>query len=260
MSAVLYNGDCISLMKDIPDNSIDAVICDLPYGTTRNKWDVVIPFEELWPAYNRIVKDGGAIILTASQPFTSVLIMSNLDHFKYEWIWRKTLCSGSINAKIMPLKQHESVLVFSGNGRKVNYYPIMEKGTPYRTSAENFDASNYNAQERPEVVNEGFRYPTSVLDISNPRIKGGHPTQKPVSLMEYFVETYTLEGETVLDNCMGSGATGVACINMNRQFIGMELETEYYDFAVQRIENAKDEYSAKESKESRVHDFFGTLD
>jgi DNA modification methylase len=165
--------------------------------------------------------------------------MSNLVNFKYEWIWKKTISSGSMNAKIMPLKQHESVLVFSGNSKKITYYPIMEKGTPYKTKAQKFTASNYGEQERPEIVNEGERYPTTIVEVSNPRIKGGHPTQKPVDLMKYFIETYTKEGDTVLDNCMGSGSTGIACVKTGRKFIGIELNKEYYDAAKKRLEQAE---------------------
>ena len=265
MSTILYNGDCLDIMQDIPDKSIDAIICDLPYGTTNNKWDIIIPLESLWMAYNRIIKDGGAIVLTSSQPFTSILVMSNIKNFKYEWIWRKTISSGSMNAKIMPLKQHESVLVFSGNSKtKVTYYPKMTKGTPYKTSPAKFAASNYGEQERPAIVNDGTRYPTSVIDVANPRVKGGHPTQKPVELMEYLVETYTLPGDTILDNCMGSGATGVACVQHNRQFVGMELDEKYYNFAETRIKEAlelktnQDKTSLK--KDNLVNDLLGDYD
>lgn len=265
MTTVLYEGDCLAIMSDIPDKSIDAIICDLPYGTTNNKWDVIIPLEPLWEAYNRIIKDTGTIVLTSSQPFTSVLVMSNVKNFKYEWIWRKTISSGSMNAKIMPLKNHESVLVFSGNSKKVTYYPLMTVGTPYKTKAQVFDASNYGEQARPEVVNDGTRYPTSVVDVPNPRIKGGHPTQKPVELMRYLIETYTLPHETVLDNCMGSGATGVACIQTDRQFIGIELNDDYYKLAKTRIEDAieigkevQEQKVQAEDKERLVTDILGT--
>lgn len=262
MTTVLYNGDCLEVMEDIPNKSIDAIICDLPYGTTNNKWDVIIPLVPLWEAYNRIITDSGTIVLTSSQPFTSILVMSNTKNFKYEWIWRKSIASGSMNAKIMPLKNHESVLIFSGNSKKVTYYPQMEIGTPYKTKAQVFTASNYGEQFRPEVVNHGTRYPTSVFDVPNPRIKGGHPTQKPAELMRYLIETYTLPHQTVLDNCMGSGATGVACVQTNRQFVGIELDEDYYTLAKAKIsETIKivDEIQEQAIKETKKDDIVEDL-
>ncbi len=254
MTIKIYNDDCLLVLPQIADKSINAIICDLPYGTTNNPWDTVIPLDELWAEYNRIIKDNGAIVLTSSQPFTSTLVMSNLKHFKYEWIWRKSVCSGSMNAKIMPLKQHESVLVFSGNTKRIVYYPIMTAGKPYSTKPEKFAASNYGDQKRPAVVNTGTRYPTSVLDIKNPRMKGGHPTQKPVDLMKHLIQTYTVEGDVVLDNCMGSGATGIACVKTNRHFIGIEKNDEYYNYAKKRIDETDVDEIVIERKQNEVVD------
>lgn len=193
----LYHGDCLEVMKDIPDKSVDMILCDLPCGTTKCKWDTIIPFVPLWEQYNRIIKDNGAIVLFASQPFTSVLVNSNIRMFKYEWIWRKNKGGNPLNVKKIPMKQHESILVF------------------YKKSP------TYNPQSVQFCKVE----------------RGLHPTQKPVALLEYLVKTYTNEGELILDNCMGSGSTGVACVNINRKFIGIELNEEYFNLAKGRIES-----------------------
>src|SRR5690625_1934532 len=232
----LYHGDCLELMKDIPDGSIDMILCDLPYGITANQWDAVIPLEELWKHYKRIIKDRGAIVLTAQTPFDKVLGSSNLPMLRYEWVWDKRLASGHLNAKKMPLKRHENILVFY---KKLPVYnPQMEKGDPYDNGYVYVESSNYGKQRPVREKNEsGLRYPVSILDFSNAnRQTRIHPTQKPVALFEYLIRTYTNEGETVLDNCIGSGTTAIAAHRTNRKWIGIELDREYYELAKKRIE------------------------
>ena len=233
----IYNEDCLEGMKRIPDKSVDMILCDLPYGTTACKWDTIIPFEPLWEQYERVIKDNGAIVLTASQPFTSALIMSNPKMFKYEWIWDKVRGVGFQVAKYRPMMRHESVLVF-GKGR-VNYYPIMEERDVVKKSkcytASDSSPLKYNDNEVRVYTHKN---PTSIQVFSNASQKGKvHPTQKPVALFEYLINTYTREGETVLDNCMGSGTTAIACINTNRNFVGFELDETYYSLANERIAN-----------------------
>ena len=212
----LLQGDCLELMKDIPDGSIDMILCDLPYGTTaRNQWDCIIPFDLLWEQYNRIVKDNAAICLFAQLPFDKSLAMSNKQMLRYEWIWKKRQGTGHLNAKKMPMKAHENILVFYK--KLPTYNPQMREGTPYRCQSGR-GSTNYNEQKSVLTENCGFRYPVDVLEFSSD--KGFHPTQKPVALLEYLVKTYTNSGEVVLDNCMGSGSTGVACVNTGRRFIG----------------------------------------
>lgn len=232
----LMNGDCLDLMKSLPDKSIDLILCDLPYGTTRNKWDSVIPFESLWESYNRLCN--GMIILTAAQPFTSALIMSNLKGFKYSWVWDKSSSTGFLNAKKQPLRQTEDIAVF-GNGK--TYNPVMEvRGKPRKKGGyiKGSGTENYGDFKNVESVNDSY-YPTNLLRISNAAKTGKlHPTQKPLALMEYLIITYSNKGDTVLDNCMGSGTTGVACINAGRNFIGMEMDEGYFNIAKKRIEGA----------------------
>lgn len=242
----LLQGDCLELMKDIPDGSIDMILCDLPYGTTACKWDSVIPFEPLWEQYKRIIKDNGAIVLTASQPFTSALVMSNPKMFGYEWIWEKSKASNFLLARKQVLKAHESVLVFSKE--TPNYFPQKTKGNPYKGDGRSKKGSKsdvVNNVPNPTFRNdnEGDRFPRSVQyfkTAESEKVGALHPTQKPVALMEYLIRTYTNEGETVLDNCMGSGTTGVACINTNRNFIGIEKDENYFSIAKNRIESAMD--------------------
>jgi site-specific DNA-methyltransferase (adenine-specific) len=233
----LYHDDCLNTLKSIEPKSIDMVLCDLPYGTTQNKWDSIIPLEELWSLYDSVTKENAAIVLTASQPFTSKLIVSNIDNFKLEWIWKKTVGSGQLNIKSQPLKMHESVLVFYK--KKPTYNEQMTVGKPYKMNrkAASFKDANYGKQKDVVVENDGVRHAQSVIEIGNPRIKNGHPTQKPVELCEYFIKTYSNEGDTVLDNCMGSGSTGVAALNLKRKFIGIEKDETYFNSAKQRIEN-----------------------
>ena len=229
----LIRGDCLERMKEIPDGSVDMVLCDLPYGTTQNKWDSIIPLSELWEQYERIIKDNGAIALTAQTPFDKVLGVSNLRLLRYEWIWRKPSGTGHLNAKKMPMKNHENVLVFYK--KLPTYNPQMTVGKPY-TQKSGRASSNYNPQSSVVTVNTGNRYPLSVLDFATD--KSLHPTQKPIALMEYLIRTYTNEGDVVLDNCMGSGTTGVACVNTNRNFIGIELDEGYFKIAQDRISTA----------------------
>jgi len=240
----LIQGDCLEKMKDIPDKSIDMILCDLPYGTTTCKWDVIIPFEPLWEQYQRIIKDNGAIVLTASQPFTSALVMSNIKMFKYEWIWEKHKGTNSFLAKKQPLKIHENILVFGGK----NYYPQKTEGTPYKLRGSHNihkEYSVYGNGGKPVGYAKDYdsskRYPVSVQKFSNHNQgkNNYHPTQKPVALFEYLIKTYTNERDTVLDNCMGSGTTGVACKNLNRNFIGIELDAEYFKIAEKRIKEPK---------------------
>ncbi len=231
----LYNGDCLELMKEIPDKSIDMILADLPYGTTRNKWDEVLPFNALWKEYERIIKDNGAIVLHSQQPFTSKLIMSNSKIYKYSWVWSKSQVSGFLNAKKQPLREHEDICVFYK--KQCTYNPQMTKGKMQLKNTGG-DSSNYNKFEaRPHYSDE--YYPKTILDFPLRRFKGGHPTQKPVELAEYLIKTYTNEGDTVLDNVMGSGTTGVACVNTNRNFIGMELDETYFNIAKERIEKVR---------------------
>lgn len=228
----IYQMDGLKGMALIPDKSVDMILCDLPYGTTRNKWDTVIPLDELWAQYERIIKDNGAIVLTAQTPFDKVLGASNIALLKYEWIWQKTQGTGHLNAKKMPMKNHENVLVFYK--KLPTYNPQMTKGTPY-TQKSGRSSSNYNPQVTVITENSGERYPLSVQTFKSE--KGLHPTQKPTELFEYLIRTYTNEGEIVLDNCMGSGTTAIAAVRNNRKFIGFELEREYVEIANKRLDN-----------------------
>ena len=233
----VHLGDCLELMKDIPDKSIDMILCDLPYGTTACKWDTIIPFEPLWNQYERVIKDNGAIVLFGSEPFSSILRLSNLKMFKYDWIWNKKLAGNGILAKIQPLKIHEIVSVFS-NG-KVKYYPEMRTGR-MREKLNNIKVSEINGGDGIKIYkgDKGDKYyPTSILEFSLASYRKGrlHPTQKSTELCEYLIKTYTNEGETVLDNCAGSGTTAIACINTKRNYILMEKEQKYYDVINERI-------------------------
>lgn len=233
----ILHGDCLELMKDIPDKSIDMILCDLPYGTTACKWDTIIPFEPLWEQYKRIIKDNGAIVLTASEPFASTLRMSNLKMYKYDWIWNKKLAGNGILAKIQPLKIHEIVCVFA-NG-KVRYYPEMRIGR-MREKLNNIKVSEINGGDGIKIYkgDKGDKYyPTSILEYSLAGYRKGrlHPTQKPVALFEYLIKTYTNEGDTVLDNCAGSFTTAIAAENTKRNWICMEQLEEYCEIEKKRI-------------------------
>lgn len=241
----LMKGDCLEMMKLIPDGSVDMVLCDLPYGTTACAWDAVIPFEQLWDAYSRMVKAGGAIVLTASQPFTTALISSNIKAFAYSWVWDKRVGANFVQAKRMPLKTTEDVLVFCMNGKTPSYNPQMvpkDKPTKISSHAVNSGSIPLRGPARDNFEGKEYTesYPGQILSFSN-RAKGQrgfHPTQKPVALMEYLIRTYTNEGDTVLDNTMGSGTTGVAAANTGRKFIGIERDDKYFAIAQKRIEDA----------------------
>jgi len=231
----IYNGDCLEVMSRFKDKSFDAIITDPPYGTTACKWDTIIPFDKMWEQLNRIIKPNGAIVLFGSEPFSSALRMSNIKNYKYDWIWDKKKGGNIMLLKQQPYKIHEIISVFNTN--KETYYPIMEAQTP-RTG------KTYSAGEANGIKNYGDlrhydkKYPKSILEISNANQKGKqHPTQKPVALMEYLIKTYTNENETVLDNCMGSGTTGVACKKLNRNFIGIEQDKKYCEIAIERLKN-----------------------
>jgi site-specific DNA-methyltransferase (adenine-specific) len=233
-------GDCLEVMATIAPASVDLILCDLPYGTTQNKWDSVIPLDQLWAHYNRIAKPNAAVVLTAQAPFDKVLGASNVSALRYEWIWRKEAGTGFLNAKRAPLKDHENVLVFYRE--PPTYNPQMRTGfKPYKGkySAKNLGSDNYGSSALSGEVHREYegRYPLTVLDFPRDRNKV-HPTQKPVALMEYLIRTYTNEADTVLDNCMGSGTTGVACANTGRNFIGIERDPGYFEIARKRIEAA----------------------
>ncbi len=277
----VYNEDCLEGMKRIKDKSVDMILCDLPYGTTQNKWDSVIPLNDyievkikkkiiemsndeyllhcyqnsitlteaqitwktshkkgLWSHYNRIIKDNGAIVLFSAHPFTSTLATSNIKHCKYDWTWKKTKGTGHLNAKKQPLRDKEDILVFYK--KQCTYNPQFSKGTPYDGSlraGKKHQTSSYGKHGTHREMNDGKRYPRQILDFAIVGRGSLHPTQKPTELLEYLVKTYTNEGEIVLDNCIGVGSTGVASINTNRNFIGFELDKNYFDIAKERIDN-----------------------
>ena len=234
----LFEGDCIDLLKGEEFTGlIDLILTDLPYGTTNNPWDEIIPFDDMWESFHRVLRPKGIIVLTAVQPFAAKLIMSNPSEFRCEWIWEKTIGSGQLNIDYHPLKAHESVLMFSKQTGGT-YNPQMGTGKPYHAKRNITKKDGYGGQRPHESENLGTRYPTSVIKISNPRIKGGHPTQKPVALMEYLIRTYSNEGDVVLDCCMGSGTTGVASVIQKRKFIGIEKDPEYFNGALERINKA----------------------
>ena len=239
----IYNEDCLEGMKRIPDKSIDMILCDLPYGVTaRNKWDFVIPFERLWEQYKRVIKENGAVVLTATQPFTTDLIQSNRKMFKYSLVWNKSQVTGFLNAKKQPLRSHEDILLFYK--KQPTYNPAMVKGKRVLKST-GWDSTNYGKFTDKPHYSEWY-YPKSIIEIPQKRFKSGHPTQKPVALFEYLIKTYTNEGETVLDNCIGSGTTAIACINTNRNYIGFELDKHYCDIANERIQKALAEKEVSE--------------
>jgi len=234
---LLLLGDCLEILPVIVASaSVDAVICDLPYGTTRNKWDSIIPLDLIWKEYQRVCK--GPIILTAAQPFTSALVMSNLDEFKYCWIWEKNKATGHLNAKKQPMRAHEDIVIFYKE-RSI-YNPQMGIGKAYSNSHKPGDSGDcYGSVAFSSVKNCETRYPRSILKIDVDVKAEFHPTQKPVALMEYLIRTYTNESDVVLDNCMGSGTTGVACVNTNRKFIGIEKDINYFRIASDRIREAQ---------------------
>ena len=240
----LYNGDCLEIMKQIPDDSVDFICCDLPYGTTNCSWDSVIPFDKLWEQYNRIAKDKAAIALFGSEPFSSYLRMSNIKNYKYDWIWNKKSAANILIAKYQPLKICETISIFCKTSS--NYYPILTqtgrditREKPVEQKSDLISGIKSGKFIKSSKNKKGTeRYPKNIIEISNAdRNNSLHPTQKPVELLEYLVKTYTKEGDVVLDNCMGSGTTGVACRNLNRNFIGIELDKKYFEICKKRIEN-----------------------
>jgi site-specific DNA-methyltransferase (adenine-specific) len=232
----IYNEDCLVGMDRIDDNSVDMILCDPPYGTTQNKWDCILPLDKLWNQYTRIIKSNGAIVLMGRGLFSAKLILSNEGAYRYTLIWEKTRAGGFLNARRMPLQSHEDILIFY---KKLPVYnPQMQEGKPYVIkSISNGDGRNYGKFERigKTYKNDGDRFPRSVIRISNDNHNSLHPTQKPVELFEYLIKTYSNEGDVVLDNCMGSGTTAIACINTNRRYIGFELDPEYFRIAQRRI-------------------------
>lgn len=235
----LMQGDCLERMKEIPTGSVDMILCDPPYGTTQCKWDSVIPLDKMWLELKRVIKPSGAIVMTAAQPFTSLLVCSNLKDFKYDWTWRKPKGTGHLNAKKMPMRDKEDIVVFYA--KQCTYNPQFTEGTPYKNKAGKDHSESTSMTENYGVYtnfrndNEGKRYPKQVLEIGVVERGNVHPTQKPVALMEYLIKTYTNEQESVLDFTMGSGTTGVACANLNRKFIGIEQDEKYFKIAKERI-------------------------
>ena len=249
MNYKIYQGDCLELMKNIKDKSIDCIICDLPYGvTSKNKWDTIIPYEPLWKEYKRIIKDNGPIILFGQDKFTAETMLSNEKMHRYNLIWNKVLTSGFLNAGRMPLREHEDIMIFYK--KLPTYNPQFTEGKPLHGMGEKFkkvknNNNNYNdfdSCNNPSANREGDtkKYPKSILTFPRPAsTKMLHPTEKPVELLEYLIKTYSNENDVILDNCMGSGSTGVAALNTNRRFIGIELDEKYFNIAKDRIENIK---------------------
>ena len=249
MNYKLYKGDCLELMKNIEDKSIDCIICDLPYGvTSKNKWDTIIPYEPLWKEYKRIIKDNGPIILFGQDKFTAKTMLSNEKMHRYNLIWNKVLTSGFLNAGRMPLREHEDIMIFYK--KLPTYNPQFTEGKPLHGMGEKFkkvknnnnNYNDFNSCNNPSANREGDtkKYPKSILTFPRPASsKMLHPTEKPVELLEYLIKTYSNENDVILDNCMGSGSTGVACLNTNRRFIGIELDEKYFNIAKDRLENFK---------------------
>jgi site-specific DNA-methyltransferase (adenine-specific) len=243
MDTKIYKGDCLELMKEIPDESIDFICCDPPYGTTSIKWDSVLDFNKMWDQYDRIIKPKGVMCLFGSQPFSAQLICSKLEWFRYELVWNKNKCGSPGLAKKRPMKTHENILIFYKNAGGT-YNPQMTEGKPFKRKSKNKEGyvgkkndHGYGLKPRKEFENKGTRYPKSILNISRnfSAQQQIHPTQKPVPLMEWLIKTYSNEGEIVLDNCMGSGSTGVAAVRLNRKFIGMEYDDQYFEICQERI-------------------------
>lgn len=232
----LMQGDCLDLMQGLEDKFVDLILCDLPYGTTKNKWDEVIPFDKLWEQYERIIKPKGNIVLFGTGLFAFKLALSNEKLFRYDMIWKKSKCGSPFTAKYMPMKKHELILVF---GESAAYYESqLQEGKPYSRKNIHYNMNNFGFGIKSiNIENKGTRHPSTVLDFPQKwrRQDQVHPTQKPVELMEFLVKSYCPENGVVLDNCMGSGSTGIACVNTNRKFIGMELDEEYFKIAEERI-------------------------
>lgn len=255
----MLNGDCLNLMNDIPDQSVDMILCDLPYGTTQCTWDSIIPFNPLWNHYERVIKDNGAIDLFSAQPFTTLLIASNLKLYRYEWIWEKTSPKGFMNAKIQPLRAHENIEVFYK--KKPTYNPIKTTGhNRQRAKRRDIGCEAYGKTLKLNEYDSTERYPRSVQIFSSDTQKSSlHPTQKPVALCEYLIKTYTKPGELVLDNCMGSGTTGVACFNTDRRFIGIEQREDYFKRACKRIEGLMNSHQPELFQAEKQVDLFSEV-
>ena len=235
-------GDCLEKMKDIPDGSVDMVLTDPPYQITACKWDTVIPFDKMWERLNKLIKPNGAIVLFGSEPFSSALRMSNVKEYKYDWYWNKKFGGNFVQAKRMPLKNIECVSVFSNGGKMPDYIPqmILRDKPIKQGGTKTSDAIPIKNNKKTHTKKTyTHKYPLALMDYQKELGRTVHPTQKPVALMEYLIKTYTNEGETILDFTMGSGTTGVACVNLNRDFIGIELDQTYFDIAKTRIEGAK---------------------
>lgn len=236
----LIHGDCLKELKNIPDNTIDMILTDPPYGTTACKWDIIIPFEDMWSELKRVIKPGGCIALFGSEPFSSFLRTSNLKDYKYDWVWNKGKGSNPLLAKKQPMRSYELISIFNSK----RYYPQMRPGKPYKAPrtggcrTNSIVGATKDKEGFQQKDNDGWYYPLAILDYSIHCGSKVHPTQKPTALLEYLIKTYTIENETVLDFTMGSGSTGVACVNTNRKFIGIELEKKYYDIACQRIQES----------------------
>ena len=238
----LMKGDCLELMKSIPDGSVDMILTDPPYGTTQNKWDSVIPLSEMWEQLKRVIKPNGACVLFSSQPFTTNLIYSNMKCFKYSMVWKKSKCGSPLTAKYKPLTKHEDVNVFSLHKKTLKYYPQMSEGKPYKRKFTENKVNNMGfGIKGVETDNNGTRHQTTILDYPQQwrRQDQVHPTQKPVELMEFLIKSFSMENETVLDFTMGSCSTGVACLNTNRKFLGIEMDANYYEIACDRMNNNK---------------------
>lgn len=229
----LYNGDCLEVMKTFPDKEVDMVLCDLPYGVSDCKWDKIIPLDKLWEQYNRITKDNGAIVLFSVQPFTTRLIQSNIRNYRYNWYWKKNSCTGALSSKFQPMRCMEDICVFYKRQAKYRPQGLIRLENAIEHKAHH---SNLYKKKKNNSIQEYTNYPKNLLEFK--KEFGLHPTQKPVPLLEYLIKTYTDNGETVLDNCMGSGSTGVASVNAGRKFIGIELEKKYYDIAEKRMDEA----------------------
>ena len=243
----IWQGNCLDLMKSIKDKSIDCIICDLPYGKTHNTWDSIIPFKDLWEAYNRIIKDNGAIILFGQNSFSAQLICSNLKNYRYTLIWNKVRTSGFLNARRMPLSQHEDILIFYKKLPTYNPQMILGENPSHKrgkknelkgiTQTKGMIYGKYVIYDKTPSTQTNMKYPTSIVTIQN-KVQGNlHPTQKPVELIEWLIKTYSNENDLILDNCMGCGTTAIACKNLNRKFIGIELDEKYYEIAKRRIMN-----------------------
>ena len=237
----LRQGDCLELMQQVADKSVDMICCDLPFGMTANSWDTIIPFEPLWKQYSRVIKDHGAIVLFSQLPFGARLIESapKALPFRHEWIWEKTRATGFLNSHHAPLKAHENILVFYKH--QPTYNPQFGTGKPYKNSKVGIGTSNYHRTKDRKITSQsdGRRYPRDVIRIENSNHNSFHPTQKPTRLLNYLIKTYTNSGDVVLDNCMGSGSTAVACVETGRNFIGMEMNQHYFEVARERVKQSE---------------------